>query len=827
MRNRLVLLIGILLGIVSTNAQNYNEMIEDGTFSVSEIIENAEAYFVDKDKGRGSGYKQFKRWEYNALRLMNEEGYLSSNTENISELEQFNAYLNETASGRISLTDNWTELGPQDWNSTTSWNPGVGRITGIAIDPTDANHIIIGANTGGVWRTIDGGENWAPKGDFFTNLNVYSVAIDPLDSDIYFFGSSNGLIYKSDDAGATWNLLGTIGNSSVNKILLHPTDSNILFATASNAGIYKSVDAGLSWSQAVSDSRGYDVEFSPRNPTIVFASGLGVHKSVDGGATFSTIAGFSTGPKMIGVSVTDTNRVYVLEANNGVFGGFYSSDDEGETFTQLDHAENNYFGYSTSAQDNSGQAPRDMDVAVNPNNKDEVHIAGVLTWRSLDGGQTFTCTSDWVPGNAASANIGYCHADVDILEFNGSTLYAGTDGGIFKATNTTDLNSDYYTDLTAGIGIRQFYKLGISQTTDVVITGGSQDNGSSFYTAAEGWKDWIGADGMEGFVDKDDSDIMYGMIQFGGMYRTDNGANSIVNLPSPGSGGWVTPFEQDPSDTNTIYMANNQIHKSENKGSSWSAISQSLGSNINHLKIAPSDNQIMYTARGTIIYRTTDGGATDWIQLTSPGGGINSVAIHPSNPDKVAVATTSANKVLVSEDGGTTWNSYLFNLPNFSATALVWDDNGLDGLYLGMNYGLFYIDDTFTEWQPYNNNLPNVIINELEINTVDNTIYTASYGRGLWASPIVPQILNTDSFLTESNVSLLPNPAESIVTIHLQKDVEAAIRVFDISGKLMIYQPNILIQGSHSLSVSGLKSGVYFIRINSEEGSLTKKLIKE
>jgi len=827
MRNRLVLLIGILLGIVSTNAQNYNEMIEDGTFSVSEIIENAEAYFVDKDKGRGSGYKQFKRWEYNALRLMNEEGYLSSNTENISELEQFNAYLNETASGRISLTDNWTELGPQDWNSTTSWNPGVGRITGIAIDPTDANHIIIGANTGGVWRTIDGGENWAPKGDFFTNLNVYSVAIDPLDSDIYFFGSSNGLIYKSDDAGATWNLLGTIGNSSVNKILLHPTDSNILFATASNAGIYKSVDAGLTWSQAVSDSRGYDVEFSPGDPNIVFASGLGVHKSVDGGATFSTIAGFSTGPKMIGVSVSDTNRVYVLEANNGVFGGFYSSDDEGETFIQLDHAGNNYFGYSTSAQDNSGQAPRDMDVAVNPNNEDEVHIAGVLTWRSLDGGVTFTCTSDWVPGNAASANIGYCHADVDILEFNGSTLYAGTDGGIFKATNTTDLNSDYYTDLTAGIGIRQFYKLGISQTTDVVITGGSQDNGSSFYTAAEGWKDWIGADGMEGFVDKDDSDIMYGMIQFGGMYRTDNGANSIVNLPSPGNGGWVTPFEQDPSETNTIYMANNQIHKSENKGSSWSAISQSLGSNINHLKIAPSDNQIMYTARGTIIYRTTDGGATDWIQLTSPGGGINSVAIHPSNPDKVAVATTSANKVLVSEDGGTTWNSYLFNLPNFSATALVWDDNGLDGLYLGMNYGLFYIDDTFTEWQPYFNNLPNVIINELEINTVDNTIYAASYGRGLWASPIVPQILNTDSFLSESNVSLLPNPAQSIVTIHLQKDVEATIRVFDISGKLVIYQPNILIQGSHSLSISGLKSGVYFIRINSEEGSLTKKLIKE
>ena len=826
MKNRIVLLLGILLGMSSVNAQEYKEMIEDGTYSVSEIIENAEAYFADKDTGRGSGFKQFKRWEYNALRLMNEEGYLSSITENITELERFNSYLNETASERISLTDNWTELGPQDWNATTSWNPGVGRITGIAIDQANEDHIIIGANTGGVWRTIDGGQNWTPMGDYFSNLYVYSVAIDPLDSDVYFFGSSNGLIYKSEDAGATWNLLGTIGNSSVNKILLHPTDPDILFATASYAGIYKSVDAGLSWSQAVSDSGGYDVEFSPGNPNVVFASGYGVHKSVDGGATFTTISGFSTGPKMIGVSASDTDRIYVLEANNGIFGGFYSSLDEGDTFAQLDHAGNNYFGYSTTAQDNSGQAPRDMDVTVNPNNEDEVHIAGVLTWYSFDGGLTFTCTSDWVPGNAASANIGYCHADVDILEFYGNTLYAGTDGGIFKATNTTDLNTNYYEDLTAGLGIRQFYKIGITQTADVVVTGGSQDNGSSFYTAAEGWKDWIGADGMEGFVDKDDSDVMYGMIQFGGMYRTDNAASSIIGLSSPGSGGWVTPFEQDPAVTNTIYMANSQIHKSINKGNNWSAISQNIGSNINHLKIAQSDNQVMYAAKGTRIYRTTDGGATDWLLLTTPGGNINSIAIHPSDPNKVALATTSGNKVLVSEDGGTTWISYLLNLPGFSATALVWDDNGEDGLYLGMNYGLFYIDNTFAEWQPFYNNLPNVIINELEINSVDETIYAASYGRGLWASPIVPHILNTDSFLAESNVSLFPNPAKSNVTIKLPKDVEADIRVFDTLGKLVIYQPDVSIAKEHTLNISELKNGIYFIRVNTEAGSVTKKLIK-
>ncbi len=140
----------------------------------------------------------------------------------------------------------------------------------------------------------------------------------------------------------------------------------------------------------------------------------------------------------------------------------------------------------------------------------------------------FYCTSDWVPGNAENANIGYCHADVDLLLFNGTTLFAGTDGGIFKAEDTANVTSDYYEDLSTGLGIRQLYKIGITQTPEVIVTTGSQDNGSSFYSEAEGWKDWIGADGMEGFVDKDNSSKMFGMIQFGGVYRTFNGGQTTT-----------------------------------------------------------------------------------------------------------------------------------------------------------------------------------------------------------------------------------------------------------------------------------------------------------
>ncbi|MFT7590091.1 MAG: hypothetical protein ACI959_002314, partial [Limisphaerales bacterium] len=505
--------------------------------------------------------------------------------------------------------------------------------------------------------------------------------------------------------------------------------------------------------------------------------------------------------------------------------------DSGDTFIELDHTGRNYFGYDPAGISSGGQAPRDMDIDVNPTNADEVHIAGVHTWRSANAGVDFELTSHWVPGQASSLNVGYCHADVDMIEFFGTTLYVGTDGGIFKAEDTGTVDADYYTDITSGIGIRQFYKIGVSQTAEVVVTGGSQDNGSSFFTEAGGWIDWIGADGMEGFVDKDDSDIMYGMIQFGGMYRTENGANTLLNIngPGPGSGNWVSPFEQDPTVTNTIYCGYDKVYKSENKGSSWNDISQAFGGNLNHLKIAASNNQVMYAARGNAFYRTLDGGATDWLSIPGPGGTINSIAIHPTNPDVIALADTGANKVSISRDGGASWENYRLNLPNFSSIALVWDDNNKEGLYLGMDYGIYYIDNTFAEWQPYSNNLPNVIINELEINNSTNMLYAGSYGRGLWESPLVEDliILGVDDGITASDVAIVPNPAVSEVNIIFPISLEVDIRVFDITGKLMIYNRDVQVAANYTMDISSLANGVYFIRLNSVQGTFTKKLIKK
>ncbi len=283
--------------IHNVQAQQYLEMMDAGTYSVAEVVLEAEAYFEGKDKGRGSGYKQFKRWEYMANRLMDASGYVPSITENLLELQRYNQYLNETAGSRMALNDNWVELGPTYKNGTTSWNPGVGRVTGIAIDQTNEDHIIIGANTGGVWKTLDGGQTWAPMGDTFTNLYVYSVAIDPANSDIYYFGSYSGIIFKSLDAGATWTQIADISNSLINKIVINPDNTDMIFACSENAGVFRSTNGGSSWTNLGIDGNAYDVEFKPGNTNTVYASGLDFHVSTDGGDTFNTVPGFDADQK--------------------------------------------------------------------------------------------------------------------------------------------------------------------------------------------------------------------------------------------------------------------------------------------------------------------------------------------------------------------------------------------------------------------------------------------------------------------------------------------------------------------------------------------------
>ena len=842
---KIFLLIALVLFIFNASSQDYKQLINEGDYTVDYVSEIAEQHFDSIGRGRGTGYKQFRRWQYFAERAMDETGKLKSPEFYYNELENYNASVNNEGLAARTTVGTWEEMGPTYWNATSSWNPGVGRITSLAVEETNLDHIIIGGETGGVWKSMDGGSTWSVLTDNLSNIDVYALTIDPSDSNTYYWGSVGGTIFKSTNGGSTWSLLADIqGGGRVNKILVDPTNTSKMYASLQGNGLFKSTDGGVTWNSIyfVSTNTGYDLEFKPNNPNTIYASGNGFFVSTDGGNNFIEVTGtdtnqFSDGPKMIGVSPGNPSVVYVLEASGGVFGGFYVSNDSGNTFIKQIHGQN-FFGYDTNGNDALGQAPRDMDIAVNPNDVNDVHIAGINTWRSTDAGLSFNITSQWVPNNASNLGIGYCHADVDILHFAGSgseaKLYVGTDGGIFKTDDPITVSSNYYTDLTSGLGIRQFYRIGVSQTDPVVVTGGSQDNGTSVLREDGNWTDWLGADGMEGFVDKNNPSIMYGTLQFGAMYKTEYNifGSNISNVTQPDDKGgdsdwnWVVPFEQDPIVQNTIYVAFDEVYKSEDAGSTWVSISPNFGTDIDHFKIAPNNNQIMYIAINGSLHYTIDGGISwAFVPLGLSGNArINEIAIHPTDPSKIAVATTNSEKVYVTTDAGQTWTSMRLNLPNFVAQSLAWQNNGVEGLYVAMNYGVFYTDNTRNRWVAFSNGLPNVRINELEINTADNKLYAATYGRGLWRSNVYDASLSVDDFKF-NDFKIYPNPASNEVSLKWNSSEDASIRIFNTLGKLMFYDKKVNLSNSFKIDIASYNPGIYFVKLNSTKGEITKKLI--
>ena len=814
-------------------AQEYKQMIHSGNYSLQEIQEKAESYFQNVGKGKGTGYKQYKRWEYNAILLQTDEGEVRNDSYFQSKLKEYNRLSNSKTSNQartVNTSGQWESMGPTDYTLTSGYSPGVGRLTSIAMDERVEGLILVGSQTGGVWKSEDNGATWTTLTDDFSTLNVYSLAISPVDETTYYWGSDGGRIYVSYDSGTTWDTLGSVAGGLVNKIIINAENPDIMFASSWYGGLFKSINGGVTWTSISSDANGYDFEFKPGDYDTVYASGESFYKSTDGGDTWTQYTGdFVESPKMIGVTPANSSVVYVLEVDeeDESFRALYRSDDDGSTFESVNDASLNLLGYDFYGDDpGRSQAPRDMAIVVSDTDEDEVHVAGINIWRSTDGGANFGITAHWrIDWAIFFDDVGYVHADVDEMLYFDGKLYVVSDGGIFRADDPalSPVDYSYFTDITVGLGIHQCYRIGVSQTDPVQIAVGSQDNGLTLYIDEE-WRNWYGADGMHTFIDKDDPSIIYGSIYNGSFLVSNNGNDSADITDASTDGAWVTPFIQDNLQQDWLYCGFTEVYKSENGGGSWESISQDFGGNLAHLEVAPSDSNYLYASRGANLYKTTEGGGT-WEQLTGFSGSINGIAIHPTDPNKVALATTNTNKVFITEDGGVTWEAHGTDLPNFATLAITWENSETNGLYLGMNYGIYYINDNLTSWQSYSNLLPNVRIADLDINYVDGYIYAGTWGRGVWRSPLYQDDeLSVDTFTQLQGLEVYPNPATTEINLKWDNEYKTEVRLFDTQGKLMyLYKDNNM--KSHTIDVSGFVHGIYFLRVNSELGELTKKVL--
>jgi len=252
---------------------------------------------------------------------------------------------------------------------------------------------------------------------------------------------------------------------------------------------------------------------------------------------------------------------------------------------------------------------------------------------------------------------------------------------------------------------------------------------------------------METFIDHSDEDIIYATIQNGGLYKSIDGGQNLTSINNtPGNGAWVTPLEQDPVVSNTLYQGKQQLWKSIDGGDTWtqiSDVSNPSNTTMKELKLAPSNNQVIYFAYNNDMFRTTDGGTT-WTDI-SPSQSFNSVnyiSVHPNNEDRASITISgSSMKILETTDGGATWNDITSNLPSIGAQCVQYEGDVEDGMYVGMSPGIYYKDDfTSGSWSSVGGNIPNVSVTEIEIR--NDMLYAGTYGRGLWKSPLTTAVGN-------------------------------------------------------------------------------------
>ncbi len=432
--------------------------------------------------------------------------------------------------------NNWTYLGPG--------NVG-GRIRAIVFDPRNSNRFFVGAATGGIWLSTNGGQTIAPVADFSGNLAIGAMAIDPINPNVLYAGTGESFagfagvgIMKSTDGGATWNLLPSTSTDTninpsgadwgtTNRIAVHPTNSSIVLA-GNVGGIYRTTNAGQSWTRVRAGTT-LDIQIDPNNADRVVASGHGgfAYYSNDAGVTWTDAPKFFTNelrgrsgtarsefawaratPNLVFASVDNTDQT------SGSRGEFYKSEDGGVTWT-----------FMSSPKHLSTQGDYNNSIWVDPTNSANIVIGGLDLYRSTDGGTNFTKISTW---QAAGPGLPQPHADhhqiVSPPNFSAANpmVYIGNDGGLVRSTNIFSASANgtsTWQNLNNELGITQFYGGAGSVAAGGKIIGGTQDNGDLQMGSGTSWSRIGGGDGGFAAVDPINDSTAYGEYVYASIRR--------------------------------------------------------------------------------------------------------------------------------------------------------------------------------------------------------------------------------------------------------------------------------------------------------------------
>ncbi len=738
----------------TANYPYWIEMMQNQNINFHQTQRAFNLYFAHHDKGKGSGWKQFKRWEAFWETRVNLAGEFPAPTQNIDAYHQF---FGATSGPVMSSGGSWTNLGPiQLPNNGTGQPNGLGRVNCIAFHPTNQNIIYVGAPSGGLWKSTNGGSTWTPLTDGLPSLGISSILIDSLNPNIIYIGTGDrdagdapGLgVYKSTNGGTSWSAANSgMGNRTVGMMVMHPTNHNIILAATSH-GIYKTTNGGSSWSQvSTSSSHFKDIKFKPGDPTVVYAvRSNAFYRSTNTGDNWIQVtSGLPTSARfVIGVTPANANYVYLVAGASNGYVGTYLSTNSGSSFTQKSSSPN-ILGYSSTGNDNKSQYWYDLCVAVDPSNANTLYVGGINIWKSTNGGTSWSINAHWV-GTGAPA----IHADQHWLGFSplSGKLYVGNDGGIYYTSN----GGSSWQNISSGLAISQIYDMGQSASSKNLLINGYQDNGTAIYRSGN-WSTEIGGDGMNCIIDPVDTNYMYGALYYGNIRRSTNSGSWFSKIADDGtngineSGAWVTPYTLKYNNPNTMFIGYKNVWRSTNvKASgasnvSWTKISTFGNStSLKQIESCKADANILYVSRGSDLFRSDNAASSSptWTTLSAPGY-VSDIETHPTNPNIVYV--TAGTNIYKSTNKGASWTSIKGNLPNTNMNTLVYDTTSNEGIYVGTDIGVFYKNASMPQWVAFSTGLPAAAeVTDLEIyygsNAAQSKLRAATFGRGQWSSDL-------------------------------------------------------------------------------------------
>ncbi len=782
-------------------------------------------------------------------------------------------------------------------SANSSWTvvPGIAgdlSVNCYAIDPNDSQTIYIGTGEqytlgaavgNGVYKSTDGGTTWnnvniTPAGPgnlsggsaslfdagiFFVNdiivrdnngtsevyvgvgSTVYATPNGNIGNPSNFLGTFNGGLYRSTNGGTNWNRIenpsmaftfsGTTGFISPNDFELG-ADNTLYFGSIASPGIgqgggriYSSPD-GLNWTleQTISQTDRIELATSSSNANLIYIAAEGA-----GGADlYSTTDKFNT------------------------FNAINEPDDADNSISPTDFARN--------------QAFYDLVIEVDPNNDQIIYAGGIDTFRSINGGTSWSQISKWSENpNLNTLNVPFVHADIHELTFrpgNSNQAVIGSDGGVSYASSlsTANFSTNAIQNRNNGFNVTQFYYGDIADT-DIAdgddLAGGTQDNGSRIVNDASAtglntFFDPIGGDGAFTEIDAQDNYAVLSVtssthfrvnwpIPSNANINSLFGSGQLYIINQGNDGDFINVAELDENldyfyaNSRSFSGANSilQCQLTSNSASCTDLTNFLLNnSRPTAMKVSPFTSVSSKLFVGTVnskLIRIDNANTpfNTWTDISGPQflGSVSDIEFGDSEQEIfVTMHNYGVQSIWYTTDGGTTWTGKEGNLPDVPVKAILKNPLLTEEVIIGTEEGIFVTGDfnsASPNWIQTNNGMTSVRVVDLDLRASDNTILASTHGRGMFTGTFTTLGFN-EVASTNNRVRLFPSRNNG--TFNLTSNTvlqDATISIYNLSGQEVFNEKMTLSDQQQSISLNNPASGMYILKVTNGTYNRSLKMI--